>query len=129
MAWGAEYQTPAEVDEQRAQQDAVLEAQQRAKLSQFERRVVDLLTDIAGSMKRIADSSEPVYEYDPQTGRARVLRRSESVERGRLALENAMLRAERGETSSSEGDVGTASAEPVADPGSARPDADSPNPS
>lgn len=54
MAWGAAYETPEEMAEKRAQQDAALEAQQRAKLSQFERRVVDLLTDIAESLAVIA---------------------------------------------------------------------------
>ena len=125
MAWGAAYETPEEMAEKRAQQDAALEAQQRAKLSQFERRIVDLLTDIAGSLKKIADNGEPIYEVDAQTGRVRV-QHGNRAELSRLHLENAMLRAELfgdGETSGSEGDVGTASAGPVTpQPGPARPD-------
>lgn len=124
MAWGAAYETPEEMAEKRAQQDAALEAQQRAKLSQFERRAIDVLTDIAGSLKRLADNMQPIYTLDAESGQV-------TVQHGNPD-EVAQLRADMdemrralfggiGETSGSEGDVGTASAGPVTDPGPARP--------
>jgi hypothetical protein len=45
--WDQGYRSPNEVD-------AALEAQQRAKLTQFERRLLDVLTDIAESAGTIA---------------------------------------------------------------------------
>lgn len=133
MPWGADYQTPDEIAEQRAQQDATLEAQQRAKLSQFERRVVDALTDIAGSLKKIADNTEPIYEYNAQTGRVR-------VQHGNRAevqqYHDDVLRFQRDllglsdETNTAAGDGGGVSAGPVnPSPGPARPDTDPENPS
>lgn len=126
MPWGAEYQTPDEIAEQRAQQDATLEAQQRAKLSQFERRVVDALTDIAGSLKKIADNSEPFYQLDAQSGELTVHRGcAEHI--GNL-LAGALLGGLQ--TNTAAGDGGGVSAGPVSPPpGPARPDTDPENPS
>lgn len=125
MGWGGEYQTPDEVAEQRAQQDAALEAQQRAKLSQFERRVVDLLGDIAESVKTFVGNAMPLYSLDAETGEVtvqhgnpdEVAKLRADVDEMRRALFGGI-----GETSGSEGDVGTASAGPAPTPGPARPD-------
>lgn len=129
MPWGAEYQTPAELDEQRAQQDAALEAQQRAKLSQFERRVVDALTDIAGSLKTIADNTTPLYELDAQTGDIKVHHGVQSVVHDAAnKLAHSLRRAS--ETNTAAGDGGGVSAGPVSPPpGPARPDTNPENPS
>ncbi len=125
MAWGAPYETPEEIAEARAQQDAALEAQLRAKLSQFERRAIDVLTDIAGSLKRLADNMQPIYTLDAESGQVTVQHGNPDEVAKLRADMDEMRRAlfgGIGETSGSEGDVGTASAGPVTDPGPARPD-------
>ena len=100
--WGGGWTSPEDQAESDRQRDAALEAQARAKLAPFERRLLDVLGEISASLSRITDAFTPAPMKPPPVP---------------IAL-----------TRTTEGDSGGVSAEPVdqqspppAGPGSARP--------
>ncbi|MCV7255635.1 hypothetical protein H7J86_26070 [Mycobacterium hackensackense] len=64
MGWGGDYRTPEEQTELDAQRDAAAEAQLRSRLSHYERRTLDTLTDIATSVAAIAEVFVSINERD-----------------------------------------------------------------
>lgn len=100
MAWDSGFKSPADREKE---QLAALEARQRASLQPFERRLLDVLGEIANSLRVISCQMSPAYEIDAETGEIHRFN----------------------ETNAAGPDAGDVSAEPVDDPdprpGSARP--------
>ncbi|MCV7230716.1 hypothetical protein [Mycolicibacterium komossense] len=69
MGWDSGYKSPDELD---AERNAALEAQQRARMSIFEKKLLDTLGEISDSLKTIAENSAPFYEYDAASGELKV---------------------------------------------------------
>lgn len=140
--WDGDWSSP---DEQEAARAAQLEAAQRAKLSQFERRVVDSLAELVDVVGR-RQPAAPVCAYcgteQPIAGEPEVMRYDDRLEQAARTLERAFPTLKEdftldfwrkvaglvamqlfGKARAAEGDVSDASAEPDGlDPGSARPE-------
>ena len=109
MSWDNGYQSPEEqalADRERA------EAQQRARMTPFERRLLDYLGEISASLTRLADHSEPFYDLDAATGELKVHHGNAEEIKNVLKGTNTSIAA---------GDGSDGSAEPVPPPGSAHP--------
>lgn len=124
MGWDSGYKS---LEEREAEQDAAREAQQRAKLSQFERRLLDTLGGILNQLGRIAAAMDPVVDAELVDLCPNAHTEFGDCDRdvnhvGQCGNENGTWWPFGSGGVTGEGDV--ASAEPVdrAGPGSARPD-------